>query len=512
MLKAESHTGNGLDTSSGGDTRAATIIGTSLIGGLIILFLLSTVLGPGGGGNEPITTLQTVPEDSSAVDSLPAGDIPSWQEQKPRFWLQARACSRGDAGWGPDVVAPFSTLWQLDSGGGREFFSAPALVEGVLYLGCNDGYLRAVDASSGALKWSFSTVCGICGEPAVDSTTVYFGGQDGYVYALDRATGSRKWSAGLGYHVFCDTGIMCDSLILSGNSAGKVCALRRGTGEPVWDRELGGIVLGPAIVDTVAAFTSENGVTAVVDRSGELLWSRSSSTQASSPSADSSAVYVGFSGGMVRKFDIRTGDLLWETDIVSSSGRCLLARPVITGGRVLVGTNDGSLVCLDRGGGEVLWRQQFDNWLQLPPAVGQGLIYLACDDQRLHIIDLETGDKVDSLEMGGYSGTAPLLFNGVVFLGNTAGEFRAIRGTLPEEEETPAGTILEETPSDSLFPSETDSSGSFDDAQDDTSESAQHDDSFEEPFDGSGGMVQPLPPGDETTEDEGTAPEMTESE
>lgn len=450
MSRAQLHSEEHLDTAGRSDTRAATIIGAGLMGALIVLFLLSTVFRPGGGGGHT-TTMQTVPEDTSSVDTLALQSFRGISESKPVYWLQGRAGSQGDAGWGPDVEAPFELLWQLDSRGGREFFSSPALVEGVLYLGCNDGYMRAVNASDGTVRWSYATSCGICGEPAVDSSMVFIGCQDGYVYALDRNSGRKEWSSGLGYHVFCDVAVMCDSLVLAGNSMGKVCALDRNSGRPVWDAELGGIVLGPAVVDTLAVFTTESGATAVLDHRGEILWSRETVAQPSAPSADSSAVFVGYSGGMVRKYDLRTGDLIWETDVVSSSGRCLLARPVVTGSMVLAGTNAGTLVCLGRERGEVLWEQRFDNWLQLPPVVGEGMIYLSCDDQRIHILDLQTGAKLDSLEMDGYSGTAPVLFEGVLYYGNTSGEFRALEGSLPLPEEAADSTVTSAAEPDPLL-------------------------------------------------------------
>ncbi|MFO8184848.1 MAG: PQQ-binding-like beta-propeller repeat protein [Candidatus Aegiribacteria sp.] len=489
MHKAETHSEEGIGSRAHGDTRKATLIGVSLMGALIALFLLSTVFNSGRGGEDPAPTLQAVSEDSSGTDSLPEAAVPVLIEAKPRFWLQARASSTGDAGWGADAAAPFQNLWELESSLGREFFSSPALVDDVLYFGCNDGNMRAVNAASGSVLWSFSTVCGICGEPAVDSTTVYFGGQDGYVYALDRATGRRRWSSGLGFHIFCDTGILCDSLILSGNSMGKVCALDSRTGQPVWDREIGGTVLGPAVVDTLAIYTSESGVTAVFDYRGESLWTAEHANQASAPSADSTAVFVAYSGGMVRKFDIGSGRLLWDTDVVSRPGRTVLARPVLTGGKVLVGTNDGQLVCLNRETGGIIWEQQFDNWLQLPPAVGQELVYLACDDQRLHLVELETGVKVDSLEMGGYSGTAPLLMDGVVFYGNTSGVFTAVRGTPPPLEET--------------IPEDTLSAGT--EAAPDTLETAPPDNMPEDPEPEAVETVQPLPEnGDPTAPPEET--------
>ncbi len=448
MHKSHAHPQESIKASGNTDRKHIIVIGISLITTLVLLFLISTVFksaGPESG------MAQAVPADSSDIDTLNTVQDDIVLEEIPEFWLQARALSTGNAGWGPDIVAPFDELWSIRSNAGREFFSSPALVDGVLYFGCNDGNLRAVDAAQGSVKWTFATVCGICGEPAVDSTTVYFGGQDGVIYALDRFSGTKRWSAGLGYHVFCNTAVLSDTLIVTGNSMGKVCALNARTGEPVWDDEIGGIVLGPVIVDSIAVFSTENGNIVAFDTAGERLWARDYSSQASPPSADAAGVFAGFSNGVVRKFSLHDGHVIWETNIVSSSQRCVLARPVITGDAVLCGTNDGQLVSLAASDGTVLWRQNFDNWIQLPPAVGQKMVYVACDDQRMHILDLDTGAKLDSLEMDGYSGTAPLLVSGILYFGNTSGDFIALRGTIPEEdsvetaEELPE-TIIEETP------------------------------------------------------------------
>ncbi|MCK4806220.1 MAG: PQQ-binding-like beta-propeller repeat protein [Candidatus Aegiribacteria sp.] len=444
MHKSHVHAEESIKTSANSDSRHILIIGISLIAALILLFLISMIFNSSGSDGG---LAQAVPADSSDVDTLTVIEEEAFVEEIPEFWLQARALSTGNAGWGLDIVAPFDKLWHIRSNAGREFFSSPALVDGVLYFGCNDGNLRAVDAHNGSVKWTFATVCGICGEPAVDSTSVYFGGQDGVIYALDRLSGNKRWSAGLGYHVFCNTAVLSDTLIVTGNSMGKVCALNARNGEPVWDDEIEGIVLGPVIVNSMAVFSTEGGDIAVFDPAGNQLWSRDYSSQASPPSADSTGVYVCFSNGVVRKFSLDDGHVIWETDIVSSTSRCVMARPVIVGNVVLSGTNDGQLVSLTASDGTVLWRQNFDNWLQLPPAVGQELVYLACDDQRLHIVDLATGAKVDSLEMDGYSGTAPLLCSGILYFGNTSGDFIALRGTAPEEEtvET-AEEPLEELP------------------------------------------------------------------
>ncbi len=435
IFESHIHTENDTHIIENHGNKQNMIIGISLILTLIILFLFSTVFYSTGGNVKPDEVLQVLPGDSTQIDSLLSADTVGLATELPDLWLQARGYSHGNAAWGPDIFAPFDTVWRIRSNGGREFFSSPAFCENILYFGCNDGLLRAVDALNGSILWSFSTSCGICGEPAVDSTSVYFGGQDGIIYALDRMSGSKCWSTGLGYHVFCSVAILADSLILSGNSMGKICALRAGDGELLWDSEIGGTVLGPAIIDSLAVFSSETGKIAVFDIEGNRLWIKDYGMQASSPSADSTGIYAGFSDGSVRKLTITGGDLLWETDIVDNSARCVLAKPVITENNiVLIGTNDGRLVALNSSTGNLLWEQNFENWLQLPPIAGDNCIYVPCDDQRLHLLDLNTGAKLDSLEMNGYSGTAPLLVNSILYYGNSSGDFVAITGT-PEIEE-----------------------------------------------------------------------------
>ncbi|MCK4505027.1 MAG: PQQ-binding-like beta-propeller repeat protein, partial [Candidatus Aegiribacteria sp.] len=146
--------------------RQNMIIGITLISTLVILFLLSTVFYSTGSNGEADGVSQVLPGDSTKIDSLVPPCTVSVTMELPDLWLQARGSSHGNAAWGPDISAPFDTLWSIRSNGGREFFSSPALHKNVLYFGCNDGLLRAVDALNGSILWSFSTACGICGEPA----------------------------------------------------------------------------------------------------------------------------------------------------------------------------------------------------------------------------------------------------------------------------------------------------------------------------------------------------------
>ena len=63
--------------------------------------------------------------------------------------------------------------------------SSPAVVDGVVYFGSEDGYLYAVNKNTGQEKWKFKTEDMVSSSPAVLDGVVYFGSGDGYLYVLE---------------------------------------------------------------------------------------------------------------------------------------------------------------------------------------------------------------------------------------------------------------------------------------------------------------------------------------
>lgn len=365
---------------------------------------------------------------SLPMDSLTQLSIP------PDLWLQASGSASGNAAWGYPIVAPFDTLWNLSTG--RELFSPPAFVGDYVFIAGNDKVLRALNRDSGQQLWSRTVTCGLSGGVAADSSAVYFSGQDGYMYALDSETGSEKWKTGLGYHIFTDACIFGDTLVLAGNSMGSIAALDKRTGALIWDDTMDGLLLGPAITDSIAVFSSEAGVAGAWDISGNTLWSRGFTSQPSSPSIVSNVVFLGFSSGKVLALSLQTGETLWETALSDVNGRTVLSRPAVTDNSLLVaGTCDGRVFCLETVGGELQWETVLDNWITVSPAVCDTIVYASCDDGRIHILSLNTGLAIDTLDTGSYSGTPPALLNGVLYTGNSDGDFTAIAGALPDNPE-----------------------------------------------------------------------------
>ena len=82
--------------------------------------------------------------------------------------------------------------WSYTTGNYVE--SSPAVVNGRVYVGSDDGKVYCLNATTGARLWSYTTGGPVKSSPAVADGRVYVGSDDYNVYALNATTGARLWS------------------------------------------------------------------------------------------------------------------------------------------------------------------------------------------------------------------------------------------------------------------------------------------------------------------------------
>jgi outer membrane protein assembly factor BamB len=155
----------------------------------------------------------------------------------------------------------------------RSIQSSPAVDGGVVYVGARDGFLYAISADSGKLRWRvdhkiswvitspavsdhmvfaassdahfaqaldssgterwrFGADVPVWSSPAVAGDLVYFGDAVGRIHAVDRATGTERWMFRTGATVFSSP-VIAGDLVVVGSTDGAVYALRTGTGPAV---------------------------------------------------------------------------------------------------------------------------------------------------------------------------------------------------------------------------------------------------------------------------------------
>jgi outer membrane protein assembly factor BamB len=232
--------------------------------------------------------------------------------------------------------------------------SAPTVVDGVAYVGCNSGTVYAVDVADGRERWRFSTAKsggrGIQTTPAVADCAVYVGSwADERVYALDAQDGSVTWRYEASGPVSAAPAVG-DGLVYVGvNGGGPLVALSTDDGSLEWEYETNGSVTGssPAIADGTVYVgdqgESANRLHAVDATSGDERWSVSPRGFVwSSPAVADGTVYVGDFENRIYGYDTADGSERWQFE----TGDDVRSSPAVVDGTLYVGSDDGNLYAL----------------------------------------------------------------------------------------------------------------------------------------------------------------------
>jgi outer membrane protein assembly factor BamB len=110
------------------------------------------------------------------------------------------------------------------------------VVDGVVYTGCRDAHLYALDAATGEQKWNFDAqLSWVIGSPAVHNGNVFFGTSDSSLYhVVDASTGKPVLSLDVKAYTFSSP-VIAGDVVLLGILNGTLEARDVKTGELLWD-------------------------------------------------------------------------------------------------------------------------------------------------------------------------------------------------------------------------------------------------------------------------------------
>jgi outer membrane protein assembly factor BamB len=109
-------------------------------------------------------------------------------------------------------------------------------VDGVVYIGCRDAHVYAIDAATGRKKWDYPTSKSwVIGTPAVYNGIVYVGTSDSSRFmALDAKTGRLKLNFDAKAYMFSSAAIAGD-IAYVGDHNGRLYAVDVKTGKQAWE-------------------------------------------------------------------------------------------------------------------------------------------------------------------------------------------------------------------------------------------------------------------------------------
>ena len=321
-----------------------------------------------------------------------------------------------------DNVSGIDQDWSFTTGGGVQ--SSPAVANGSVYVGSNDGNVYSLDASTGAQQWSFATGGPVLSAPTevgaggAQGAVVYVGSDDGNVYDLLPFNGSvqEQWAFATQGSV-TSSPVVVNGVVYVGSGDGNVYALNGNAGTELWSFATGGNVRSsPAVAGGVVYVGSDSGnVYALSAATGAELWSFTTGNGVtSSPAVANGVVYVGSNDGKVYALNSSTGAELWSFTTVAP----VESSPAVANGVVYIGSVDRNIYALKASTGTELWSVITGSGIQSSPAVANGVVYVGSNDGNVYAFDASTGAQLWSYTTGNSVVSSPAVANGVVYVGS----------------------------------------------------------------------------------------------
>jgi outer membrane protein assembly factor BamB len=259
--------------------------------------------------------------------------------------------------------------------GSAGFFS-PAVADGVVYVGSDDGKLHAIDANTGQERWSFAIPVAdevlFTSSPAVADGLVYITGTRGNLYAIDVATGAERWRALVG-------GVSPTTPVVAGGT------VYVGADQATDNDQIGGMgTRGDAHESPGAYLLYAFGATDGTPRWMVDLGPAVRGLEPSPAVVEGTILVAGLGNGWreVRALDVADGAERWRF----TAHDTINAAPVVAGETVVVGGFDGSIYALDFDTGGLVWEVETGGSVSTPAYVAGGAIVVASTDGNLYAI------------------------------------------------------------------------------------------------------------------------------
>ena len=281
--------------------------------------------------------------------------------------------------------------------------------------------------------------------PVVDGERLFAAGNGGRVVALSIEDGRRLWQQDLDTTLSGGPGFG-NGLVVVGSADGSVIALEAGTGAVRWRARVTSEVLAaPAVTGQIVLVrTADERVHALDAADGGQLWVHEQAMpslmlrgSAGFAVADGIAV-TGFDNGRVNALQVRDGQLVWETPVITPTGRTEIERmvdvnatPRIIGRDVYAVSYQGRLVALALETGRVLWSQDLSSSAGL--AADGASVFVTDSDSEIRAFDRLNGARSwHQPAMRARSLTAPAVVGDAVAVGDFEGQVHLLSRTSGE--------------------------------------------------------------------------------
>ncbi|MBI4887184.1 MAG: PQQ-binding-like beta-propeller repeat protein [Acidobacteria bacterium] len=281
------------------------------------------------------------------------------------------------------AFVPFEQAWTLTLPSAP---SAPGPLDRErLYVPLREGRLVALRRETGLLEWTRDIEVTMTPEAGGDALFLVSGGS---LRALDAATGADRWSVPIEAAVAAPP-VWDAGWLLVVVEPGEVLALRASDGALMWRRSIGApspYAAVPGGRNAVFVSTSDSRVVALALDTGALLWTRALPGALSPPAVAKDRVFVGSTDNTFYALDPATGRDQWKWrnggDVIGAA---------VDGDVVYFASLDNVIRAVNRGNGNQRWRKPTGSRPVLPPRAFRGVVVLPGLMPAISVFVGETG-------------------------------------------------------------------------------------------------------------------------
>lgn len=300
------------------------------------------------------------------------------------------------------------------------FEGAVAIADGVVYAGCYDEHLYAIDLTTGKQKWKYK-MGPTKAAPAVHKGTVYIGDEDGTFHAVDVLNGQKRWTFETKGEITATANFFGDDVLI-GSYDGVLYCLSR-DGKVRWKVRTEGPVNGsPAVVGERTFVAGCDSQLHIIDlMAGKEVGKVDLGGQAAATAAvKGDHLYVGTMANEVQGINWKKADVTW-TFKPERRAREFFASAAVTDKLVIVGSRDRKVYALDRDSGKKVWEFETGSRVDPSPIVVGQRVYAASGDGNLYVLDLAKGTKIQQLQLGRSITASPAAAQEHLVIGTTDG-------------------------------------------------------------------------------------------
>ncbi|MCS6839382.1 MAG: serine/threonine-protein kinase [Roseiflexus sp.] len=306
-----------------------------------------------------------------------------------------------------------------------EVRSSPCVSNGMVFVGCYDTNLYAIDASRGEFRWKYATEGGISSSPAVWNDIVIVGSEDGAVYACDIRRGTLRWTFRTGKPVRSSPRVL-DRVIFIGSDDQHFYAIDGLRGAQIWKYRTWMPIRSSACIagESVYFGGGDGFVYALNIKNGSVRWKqRTQQPVISSPAFAENMVIVGSMDNTLYALDSEGGWPVWKY----RTNHYVNSSPFVFGTRVFVGSVDGNLYAIELKNGKLAWKYDTGSQITSSPRVDQGRVYFGAADGCVYCLDAANGALIWRYETQGPVVSSPAISEGMVYIGSLDHALYALR-------------------------------------------------------------------------------------